>query len=303
MLIESTISPGITGGELAEMLYVSPLAVSRAAARLEQRRLLAKRAERLDLRRKGFAVTAHGKKMLAEIDREANQVLDDMSGSLSSDEVRALETLLNQVAEAFPLGAAAGRPVDHRLRPAIRTLTRGFGHLADTVFGVSEVSTFEWHVLSAIAESAGDLQAGGLAERFGSKSSSLSVLLTRLEKSGIIRRKAAASGDKRAKTLALSAKGSELLSRIASSAHAVLSDVTKGLSSGELQRLAILMKNLVRNREVRVSLDLVLKERTTELKKGVVDIFFGGELLGTVASPFIPTVDIRRFIIEHIQVR
>ena len=150
ILIETDLSPGISGIELSRMLYVSPLAISRASMRLENLGSLKKLQSSKDARKKGNQLTAVGRKVLQGIDLEANKILEELNSELTESESKRLVKLLAKVAAALPIDMARSRPIDHPLRPSIRTLTRALGSLGTSVFDFSSVSTFEWHVLTAV---------------------------------------------------------------------------------------------------------------------------------------------------------
>lgn len=294
VLIETQISPARSGSDLARVLNVSALTVSRALTRLEHQGLVRRPADPDDARMRRTELTDAGARLLNEIDLEANQRLERMNPRVSAAELRRLVKLLTLAAHGFPIRAADGRPIDHPLRPAIRTFTRGLGHLGGALFESDALSTFEWHVLTAIEHGGGTLCARDLIERFDAQSNSVSVLLQRLEKRGLIRRVQGKDGDQREKLLQLLPKGERTLANILRSGSAVFERTMQTLSPQEAGELCDLMEHFVGQHPQQrvVSIPVVLRPLPDSVHSSTprVGIFIEDKQIGEIVSPDIRSV-------------
>ncbi len=104
---------------IAEQTGLDKVAISRAASRLEERRLIWRGADRADRRIKNLSLTREGAAALDEIERLARERESWLLEPLSAEERETLERLLTRLAEraeqtpplpaeVAPRGAAAG---------------------------------------------------------------------------------------------------------------------------------------------------------------------------------------------------
>lgn len=290
LLIETALQPDRSGSKLSQLLHVPPLTISRALTRLEGSALITRRPGAKDARVRKNALTPSGVRTLQALDVEANLILQSMNPTFSAADLKRLVKLMGVVAAAFPLQLATGRPTDHPLRPMIRTLTRGLGLLGSSVFGIDSVSTFEWHVLNAIDQGAGQIRALDICHRFQAQRNSVSVLLQRLERRGLVRRTVGESGDRREKQLAIQAKGTKVLTSIARNGTAIFVEAMQQLSPEQANDLCDLFEQFIGEhpQQREVSLSFILKPLSGSAKR--VGVFLEGAALAQFEAESIASI-------------
>ena len=261
LLIETALQPDRSGSKLSQLLNVPPLTISRALVRLEGSGLITRRTAAQDARVRKNALTPSGIRTLQALDLEANQILESMNPAFSAADLKRLVKLMSVIAAALPRQLAAGRPSDHPLRPMIRTLTRGLGLLGSSVFGIDSISTFEWHVLNAIDQGSGQIRALDICHRFQAQRNSVSVLLQRLERRGLVRRTVGDGGDRREKQLAIQSKGTKVLASIARNGASIFVEAMQQLSPEQANDLCDLFEQFIgaHPQQREVSLSFILK--------------------------------------------
>jgi DNA-binding MarR family transcriptional regulator len=125
-------------------------------------------------------------------------------------------------------------------RAGMRLAAR-FGHdIAATGLGVQE-----WRVLAALA-AAGEQRLSGLADLTSIELSTLSRLVGRMARDGLIRR-GRAQGDKRALRVALTPKGERKTRDVIPTARRYERAALRGLSAGEARSLKRLLRRVYAN--------------------------------------------------------
>lgn len=103
--------PGLTPGEVAQVLHVHPSSVTAIVKRLEQRRLVARRSDDTDARSYRLALTPAGERINATRAGTIEAVVRDALAAAQPRDVAATSELLVTVARRlFEAGVEAGRP-------------------------------------------------------------------------------------------------------------------------------------------------------------------------------------------------
>ncbi len=308
ILIELQIERGRSQATLARLFQVPSPTVFRAAQRLKELRFVAEFEGDGDARIKSLQLTGSGTKELASIDNEANLILKEMAAALSSKELKRFVSLLAVMEAYFSVERAKIRRVDHRLRGPIRTFTRGFGLLGNSAFGVQAVSTFDWHVLSAIDEARESIYAMDLSNRFHAPNNSISVLLQRFEEKDLVKRVRSLDGDRRLKPLVLLPKGRALLRKIETNAVKLIQAAMAPLTERELPELCDLMERFVdvQPGECLVSVPFRVKPINDERGEGQsAGVYLSSELVGRIeqqessAATELKVVELLKRLLKH----
>lgn len=136
-----------------------------------------------------------------------------------------------------PDGQSTGAHVDSaRVMDAIRRLVRALRSSSDASRRDFGVSTAQLFVLRQIAATPG-CSLGEVAERTRTTQSSVSEVVARLVRRGLVSRRAATS-DRRRAELVLTAKGRSLLERARTTLQERLIEGLEGLEAGERRALA-----------------------------------------------------------------
>ncbi len=288
ILIELQIERGRSLAALAKLFRVDPQIVFRAAENLESRKFLSKFDGIGDARVKNLQLTKLGINELNSIDKEANDILDQMLVDFSKKSLNRFISLLGVMEEFFCDERATIRSAgDHPLRGPIRTFTRGFGLLGNSAFGVSSISTFDWHILTALDRSVKSTYASDLSARFHSPSNSISVLLLRFEKKGYLRRITSDNGDKRLKAIELTKNGRALLQGIEETAVELIKSSMNPLTNDQVLELCSLMEDFVGVRLGEFSLSIPFYIKPLINKDGIADgagVYLSNEFIGKLRN-------------------
>ncbi len=90
--------PGVTQRELAELMDVAPITLSRIVTRLERDGLIARRADPADKRVRRLHLTPAAEPIIAELFTLARQLEDDILAVLTPAERRQLKDMLDRLA-------------------------------------------------------------------------------------------------------------------------------------------------------------------------------------------------------------
>jgi DNA-binding MarR family transcriptional regulator len=126
--------PGVTAGQLAELLHVDPGTASATLKRLEQKRLIERRRDTRDKRRVALGLTARGRQVdrptQGTVEEVAQRMLAEISAAQAAGTAKTLErfTSLLETNDARPAARQATRssrgasarktagPLDHQRR-------------------------------------------------------------------------------------------------------------------------------------------------------------------------------------------
>ncbi len=152
LMVEILADANLVASDLVKMLRVDKVYLSRALARLEAADMLRMIPEARDKRRKNILISEHGKQTLQRMDAVANVQMQKFCRRLSLAEQGRLRDQFDNMATALDIPPSALRADEHHLRRGIRRFTRAVGLLSDTVFGISDCSSLNWHVLVCLDE-------------------------------------------------------------------------------------------------------------------------------------------------------
>lgn len=92
------LSPGVTAGQLAEMLHLDPGTVSTHLRRLVHKRLVERRRDRRDARRLKLVLTARGRALVRHSRGTVEHAVEQMLTGTSTREVTAAKATLAMLA-------------------------------------------------------------------------------------------------------------------------------------------------------------------------------------------------------------
>lgn len=237
LLVELDAFPeaGIT--EVAELLAIDKVAVSRLVAGLEAGKIIKTAPETTDRRRKRIQITAYGRGILDKIDRFYNESMERMCSRLDERERSRFHKFLKSLADGLNAPPSPRRSGDHFLRPDVRRVTRAFGLLGQSVFQAGSLSSVEWQMLSLAEEQSNCASPSALAESMNVPLNTLSGALARLQSRGLILRKQS-EADRRRAIISLSSKAERILSQTEKEAVRQLENALSGMRTEELSDFA-----------------------------------------------------------------
>jgi DNA-binding MarR family transcriptional regulator len=120
--------PGMNAGQLADVLRVHPSTVTGILKRLERRRLVARRPDPRDRRRRFLGLTARGRALDVAVGGTIESAVRDVLGGLPAGKVDVAHEVLSVLADALGRapGGAAGAP--GRGSGPITARSRGVSH-------------------------------------------------------------------------------------------------------------------------------------------------------------------------------
>ncbi len=208
----------LTGSELADYLNISPARLSLLLKNLKKRKLVQLIPNKEESLRKPYGLTANGKRLLKELDQQADEQLERMTCVFSAREIGELSDFFRLFSDGVGAPLSSARSAEHPLRFVARRLTRWLGQLGNNFFE-SGVSPLEWHILHAIHDDDGKAISSGLAERFNTSKQLISKSLKRLERKKLISGKAGIK-DRRQRHFRLTAKGENVIAALEKRASA-----------------------------------------------------------------------------------
>lgn len=210
ILTELDIHERLTGSELAAYLDIAPARISLLLKGLEKRRIVSRKTEENNALRKPFQLTATGRALLHEHDRQANRQLEQMTDQFSRKEVNDLAQFFLHFSDGVNAPHSRRRKAEHPLRFLARRLTRWLGQLGND-FYCSGLSPLEWHILLALKDGDGKIIGSELVERFFTSKQVISKALRRLTAAKLVSVQRAGS-DKREKAYGITRGGEAMLS-------------------------------------------------------------------------------------------
>ena len=231
-----------TPGVLATRLGVPRSQMSQRITSLLERGYLQKRASRHDGRSYHLSLSSPAKTFLIEYHQRAEQLLSSRLSNVSSTERENYTHILGRFADAYGAAAVQDVSVVSPLRKEVLRLTRQLGLLGTRVFGIRQLHALRLQVLYHL-ESYGELHTSLLLEFLSCKPSTLSVLLSRLERQGLLSR-VKHKTDKRQQILKLTQEGLTELTTVRERASEQLSSVLAGWSASDKERLLEVVRRL-----------------------------------------------------------
>ena len=110
-------SPGISAGKLAEVMHVHPSTLTGVLGRLEQRGLVSRKADKTDLRRALFQLTAKGRKLDVPDEGTVEAAIERALAGLPARSIAVAEQVLGHV--AHELGVERSKPAQSPRRTKV----------------------------------------------------------------------------------------------------------------------------------------------------------------------------------------
>lgn len=247
ILTDLSMQPELIATKLSEKLQISATAISRAISRMTSLGLLKSKPDSRDDRKRILHITAKGFRHLEQFDIRSEQLLADFSQHISNKDLVTLRRLLDRFADGFEAPQVGYQREENPLRDPIRRLTQAMGLLGSEVFHVQGLTSIEWHILAEINDRPNLIVARSLCELFKVPTNTMSGILSRLNRRGLIARKTS-QFDKRRQFLQLTPRGKELLNQIEHSAVMQLNNALTDFSSKELHKLHDLLNAFIGDR-------------------------------------------------------
>jgi DNA-binding MarR family transcriptional regulator len=230
LVVEIELAPGISPADLARKLMVQRSTVSRALKALGQRGLVQCKPHKSLKRGMHVWLAAKTKKLLPDWNAGADERLKKLFERLDKKQQQQLGKYIHLLSDGLAVPESAARTGHHPLRCPIRRMTRGVGILSDD-FMRSGVSSSAWQILESTAEYE-QVTTLELVNLLGVARSTMSLLLKRLERDGLLKR-TTDNEDKRRTNFSLTAKGKKTLARVQAQAAERLDKAAGSLSAKE----------------------------------------------------------------------
>ncbi len=212
ILVELLARPDRTASELCAITGLNAVQMSRAVKRLGAAKLLSAKGAPDDSRRKLLALTPAGKRRAGEVVEWGMRTFGAAYARLAERERALFGGYLEQFCDGLGPSSAARVHGDAPLMREIRRLTRAFGFVGDSAFGM-RLTPLEWHILCAAAEPGEETFIQDLAERYSLSQATMAKTVQRMEARGLLIR-VASSGDARRRPLGLSRAGARELEKL-----------------------------------------------------------------------------------------
>lgn len=242
-LIEISITPDASVGEISAILRLPRNSVSRALAWLEHTGYIKGEVNHLDTRRRIFRLLKKGTDFMTLHESNTRRFVEEHLSYLSPSEIIELQQFQHRICNALNTPKVTLRKTEHPFQEGMRRVTRAFGFIGNSLYGSKHSST-EWHILSAIDCAPAPLTLSELSELLGLLPTTLTQILSRMERTRVLKRRKHAH-DGRRKLLRLTDKGRNLLEKINSTGRALLANSFSSSQTSELDRFYyVLAKHL-----------------------------------------------------------
>lgn len=237
----------VTASDLSASLGLSRTVISRTVNELKVRKVLSVRVDPSDARRQFLHLTAKGKKTLADFDSRAEERLTTFCKNLSKGEPEKLFRYFDTFADGLGVPPLPYTRDENPLRAPIRRTTQGLGLLANQVFGTSDLSSIEWHMLAKLQEQSNSILAKTFVAAFSLPANTVAGIIKRLIKRAWIVR-LVDPRDRRQLQLSLSSEGRAFLRGIETAAVAQLRIALRALSAQEIETFDELLSAMIGQR-------------------------------------------------------
>lgn len=236
ILIEIQARGECTVRVIQPLLNIDQSSISRFVKNLTQKKLISSVPSEVDKRAKVLKLTATGRNVISQIDEVAGTVFEQFASRLPASEKKILAEFFERIADWYGQPRCPLRPGESEVRMQQRRMSRALGVLSQNIFG-SQLSSSQWFVFREICYAAYPLNPKTLSEHQSIPPNSLSIILEKLENSGLITR-ASAVHDSRYIELLPTAQGKKQLSM--TERHSA-DDIEKIVSSLPQQRQELLL--------------------------------------------------------------
>jgi DNA-binding MarR family transcriptional regulator len=239
VLIEVSIFNSISIGELSARLFLPRNTISRSIAALEKINFIKSSPNIADQRRRSFIILKKGDEFLKNYELKARDFVEKHLVLLTSSEIQELRVFQHKICDALKCPDVTIRNTEHPFQEGIRRVTRAFRFVGKSVFE-SGYSSTDWHILASIGNDFKDCTLSSLSEYLDLLPTTLTQILTRLEKNKLIIRKNN-DQDRRTKFLVLSKKGEKALYAIENCGKNLIAKAFPKENDPELQRFVYIL--------------------------------------------------------------
>jgi DNA-binding MarR family transcriptional regulator len=237
----------VTASDLSSSLGLSRTVISRTVSELKTQKVLSVRSDPQDARRQFLYLTAKGKKVLAEFDARAEERLATFCKNLSKGEPERLLGYLTKFGDGLGVPPLLYRRDEHPLRAPIRRVTQGLGLLSNHVFGRSDLSSVEWHILAKLQEQSNSILAKTFVSVFSLPANTVAGIIKRLiDRRWIVR--VVDPRDRRQLQLGLSSEGRTFLKGVEASAIEQLQSALRGFDLKTVENFEELLSAMIGHR-------------------------------------------------------
>ncbi len=237
----------VTASDLSASLELSRTVISRTVSELKAQKIVSVRTDPADARRQFLYLTAKGRKILVDFDARAEERLMTFCENLTNDEPKKLLRYFTALAEGLGVPPLRYKREEHPLRAPIRRVTQGLRLLSNSVFGASDLSSVEWHILAKLQEQSNSILAKTFVSAFSLPANTVAGIIKRLIDRGWVVR-VVDPRDRRQLQLSLSSEGRAFLKGVEASAIEQLQGALQGLDAKEIENFEELLSAMIGHR-------------------------------------------------------
>lgn len=234
ILVELDVESSRSAGFIASLLNVDKSTLSKSVKRLVKAGYLRSEKKKDDRRKRALTLTAKARDFLKRHDQFNSSQLAELTSNLSVSELSELQSYLKTLADSCGAMQAPLRESENPLLNEMRRLSRVFGLFGSSLIGTA-YSAVEWQTLSELRYGGPPLRAKDLCRRLAVPANTMSQLITRFEKAGLVARGNDAA-DGRNRPLALTPRGVAAVEGIEQAACELLKEGLRLLSEAEISR-------------------------------------------------------------------
>ncbi|MCB0336919.1 MAG: MarR family transcriptional regulator [Bdellovibrionales bacterium] len=233
-LVEISCRPGISPGELAELLNLEKAELSRVLNHLRDPGYVQSTRSKHDRRARELTITEKGTRRLALEDAAAEALYARLFEDFKDDDLARFTYYLKEFNDGLHAPEFQPRPNELAVRAEIRRYTTNQGLIGKLKFSSVSINSLHWHILSEIIEGGPNVSVSKIALLLGSPSNTLSQAVEVMVRKGLVT-KEASTKDTRRKALALTSKGEGLYEEIKRTSADRFRQALSHLSSEEQQ--------------------------------------------------------------------
>jgi DNA-binding MarR family transcriptional regulator len=265
LLNEIAVDPGRMVADLSSIIRLDKSTVSRYLTSLEKRKYISRSTGKQDKRRKQLEILKKGRDFLQILDAQNEAYNRKMGARISDEEREELQKFYKIWADGDDAPIIRLRPKEHEMVLHIRRITYSLGAIGRNWLG-TQYSLTIWQVLSELAYGKGQRLSKDLSQELTIPPSTLSQLLSRLEKLKLIQRKQT-SEDGRAFALELTASGKKALASIESVAQARFQKAFRTISARQFNRFLEIWKKYIGQPEIGGASDEIVVQARYSLRQ------------------------------------
>ncbi len=283
LLVELEAVPTRGISDFATLFQLDRSTISRCLSGLIEKKLLTEEQE-TGSRLKKFAITVIGKKVIKEIDLQANSILSTKEKLVGQNKIKLVIELFNLLSEGLNEPAAIARKHDPEFRVSQRRLTRAFKLLSDTAYD-SKLSHLAFHTLLLIS-TLKESSATDISKKLNANKAAVSATIKKLLKEELVE-SISNPIDKRASILSTTKIGLTLLNDIEKK---VCKLIEKALKNIDQKRVLLLVDAFEEFVEIKTKKqEISLKIFSSISEKSKARSFFIKELVAQKKENNCPT--------------